>query len=172
MKVDSNTGSVFYLVNNRKINSEPADFNSQTGLSRDCQYFNRSGGTAIYDVAIPQSMPGLYSPSLLSDISRVIVSVEEDIGDYAVDGINRRVYWTEPSSGTIQQASLDGGRTVALYSGVKKPRKITLDPNNKYIQLLSIVFAILTGNYDIMHFIKMTLSCLTHPLSQTSPMVR
>jgi hypothetical protein len=42
----------------------------------------------------------------------------------ATDGVF--VYWTEPTSGTIAAAALDGGAEVSLVSGQKYPTKITV----------------------------------------------
>ena len=62
-----------------------------------------------------------------------MVSNQEEIGDYSIDGLRGVIYWTEPNSGSIQRVNIRNGVTSSLYSGVKKPQKMTLDLNSRLI---------------------------------------
>jgi hypothetical protein len=52
----------------------------------------------------------------------------------AVDWINRLVYWTTNTSGTIEVSTLDGMyRTILINTGVEYSRGMAVDPIAGYI---------------------------------------
>jgi len=51
----------------------------------------------------------------------------------AINSVTRRIYWTEPSEGTIKRANLDGTMTEIVVSGLVNPRGIAVDAMNKKI---------------------------------------
>ena len=60
------------------------------------------------------------------------------IGRLAIDGINRRMYWTLYSGGGgIEVATLDGlNRTVLINTGLHRPQGIAVDPIAGYVAWL------------------------------------
>ena len=75
----------------------------------------------------------VYNIFAIADATRVLVDNKDEIEDFVVDNINKRIYWTEPSTGTIQDASLVDGTRAPLFTAVRNPNKVTLDLNNKFV---------------------------------------
>lgn len=52
----------------------------------------------------------------------------------AVDWATRKLYWTDSEMGRIEVSNLDGSmRGVLIWSGLKKPRDIVVDPISGYV---------------------------------------
>ena len=68
-----------------------------------------------------------------SSVSLIMEKVEKVEG-LAVDWINRLMYWTTYTSGTIEVSTLDGMyRTVLINTGLEYPRGMAVDPIAGYV---------------------------------------
>ena len=82
------------------------------------------------------SQGNIYRASLDSSNSgrELIVSGLRLPENVVVDWINRKLYWCDDGSNTIEYSKLDGsGRMVLLDNGIDRPRGLAIDPFSGYI---------------------------------------
>ena len=86
----------------------------------------------IYWSAVSEG--NIYRASLDSIGRELIVSGLRQPENVVVDWINRKLYWCDAGTKTIEYSKLDGsGRMLLLNNGIDRPRGLAIDPFSGYI---------------------------------------